>query len=70
MIVIPATTLLTVADLRDGDFAALFPDCGELQRIRYIDDCGRSYRVEWDHGPGTRARVRYMPGSNKVQARR
>lgn len=64
----PATRLATIADLKDGQWAALFPNINVLQRVRYIDPGARGcYRVEWDHGRGTKAHVRVMPGSNSVQ---
>jgi hypothetical protein len=68
---IPGTVELTVADLRRGDAAALTSDCAVLVRIRHADPVGSwGVRVEWDHGPGTRATVRNMPRENRVQVRR
>lgn len=65
---IPCTTLATIADLRAGQWAAFGHDIAVLLRIRDCTPTARgSFRVEWDHGPGTRGHVRIMPGSNAVQ---
>lgn len=67
---IPCTTLSTISDLKRGQWAALFTDIGDFQRIRYATPVPNGcVRVEWDHGPGTRATVRVMPGTNPVQVR-
>lgn len=65
---IPCTCAATVADLRRGQWAALFSDSTALQRIRYVDEPDRGgVRVEWDFGPRTRVHVRVMPATNRVQ---
>lgn len=67
---IPCTTLATVADLKRGQYAALFPHCSDLQRILATEPTPRGgVRVSYDYGPGTRARAQVMPGTNPVQIR-
>ena len=63
-----ATTLATVADLKDGQWAVIGSHYLVPVRIRYVDPAARGcVRVEWDHGRGTKATVRIMPGTNPVQ---
>lgn len=70
MIVIPCTNLATVADLRRGQWAALFSDSTAMQRILSCEPHHPgSHRVAWDFGPGTRGHVRIMPSDNPVQIR-
>lgn len=65
----PLAIPLTIADLKRGDLFGLganaaVPSC----RVRRAEPHGGwGVRVEWDHGPGTRARVRIMPKNNKVE---
>lgn len=63
----PLAIPLTVADLKRGDYFGT-PSIPPACRVRRAEPHGTwGVRVEWDHGPGTRAHVRIMPKGNAVE---
>lgn len=66
----PLAQALTFADLRRGDWFSI-GDLNPTCRVRYADPHGSwGVRVEWDHGPGTRAHVRIFPRDNDTEVLR
>jgi len=65
---IPCTNLSTINDLARGDWAALWSDVSSMVRIRRAERFSHGgVWVTWDHGPGTKATRRMMPGTNPCQ---
>jgi hypothetical protein len=70
MAIIPASTLTTISNLKRGDWAALWRDTDSCVRIRRTEPMPHGgVWVTWDHGPGTKATRRMMPGANAAQVR-
>jgi hypothetical protein len=70
MTIIPATTLTTISNIKRGDWAALWHDTDSMVRIRQADAMSHGgVWVTWDHGHGTKATRRMMPGGNAAQVR-
>lgn len=62
---------MTVADVKVGDWASFWKDCGSLVRVIHVEPRGSwGVRVTWDHGPKTKRTTRVMPAGNATQVHR